>query len=63
MKEKELREHADCSICGKPIGNSGLPLFWKVTVERFGLNVDAVKRQQGLGMMLGAHIAMVMGPR
>lgn len=62
MKEKELRRHADCNICGLKIGASGLPLFWRVTVERFGLDAAACQRQHGLGMAFGAELAMVMGP-
>ena len=63
MKEKELREAADCALCGKKIGASGIPMFWRVTIERHGVKLDAVQRQQGLTMMLGGHagLAMVMG--
>ena len=63
MKEKELRECAVCARCGKKIGATGLPLFWRVRIERYGLKIDALKRQQGLTMMLGGHaiLAQVMG--
>lgn len=62
MKEKELREHAICSRCNKRIGHSGLPLFWRVRVERFGINLRAVRRQDGLAAMLeGPALAQVMG--
>ena len=62
MKESELRKHADCDVCKQKIGHTGLPLFWRVTIERFGIDMNATRRQQGLGMMLGAQLAMVMGP-
>ena len=63
MKEAELRKHARCGVCAKPIGHTGLPLFWRVTVERFGIDFNAMQRQQGLSMMLGsAALAMHMGP-
>lgn len=62
MKERELRQHATCSVCKQPIGKSGVPLFWTVTVNRYGLHADAIRRQTGLGMMLGAPLAAVMGP-
>lgn len=64
MKEKELRAHATCSLCRQKIGASGLPLFYRLTVERFGVKLDAVRRQAGLEMMLGGHvlIAQAMGP-
>lgn len=63
MKEKELRRLATCSLCGQKIGHTGLPLFWVVRVERYGVDLRSVERQQGLGMFLGsAAIAMAMGP-
>jgi len=63
MKEKELRKNAICGLCGKKIGDTGLPLFWRVKIERWSLNMDAVIRQQDLTMMLGhAGLAQAMGP-
>lgn len=63
MKRAELLTHAKCSLCHQPIGNSGVPLFWKVTVERFGLDLRAIKRQDGMGEMMGHHaLAAFMGP-
>ena len=62
MKEDELRKVAECGICHKKIGASGLPLFWRVRLERYGLNTEACSRQQGLGMMISPAIARVMGP-
>ncbi len=38
MKERELREHATCSLCRQKIGHTGLPLFWVVRIERFGID-------------------------
>jgi hypothetical protein len=64
MKEKELRECATCAICGEKIGKSGMPMFWRVRIERHGVDLAAVQRQTGLAMMLGGHagIAAAMGP-
>lgn len=63
MKEKELRELSTCGLCNKKLGQTGagLGLFYKVTVERFMLDPGACSRQTGLGMMIGAQIAAVMG--
>lgn len=63
MKEDELRTHAKCSICKKLIGHTGLPLFWTVKIERHGIKMDVVRRQDGLTAMLGgnAQLAHVMG--
>ncbi len=64
MKEDELRQHAKCSICGMPIGTGGVPFFYRITVEHYVLNVQALQRQQGLTMMMGGHagLARIMGP-
>ena len=62
MKEKELREHATCSICKKKIGHTNLPLFWTVVVERHGINLSAIRRGDALGVYLGSStLAEVMG--
>jgi len=63
MKRAELLEHATCSGCAKRIGHTGLPLFWRVKVERFGIDVSALRRQDGLGQFIGSHaLAAAMGP-
>lgn len=62
MKEKELRKCATCAICGNKIGKSGMPMFWRVKIERHGIDAGAVQRATGLGMMIGAGLAAVMGP-
>ena len=63
MKEKELREICDCSFCGKGIGKAGL-FFYRVKIEKFGLDLQACQKQQGLGLMMGGHggLAQIMGP-
>lgn len=63
LKEDELRALAICSNCRQPIGHAG-PMFWKLTAEQYGVDLNAVKRQDGLGAFLGGHalLARVMGP-
>lgn len=56
MKESELRKHATCSLCRKPIGATGIPLFWTVTIQRWGVNMPALRRQDGLAAMLGSSV-------
>jgi hypothetical protein len=53
-----------CVGCGKGVMHTGLPLCYRVTIERMGIDGRAVQRQAGLEMMLGGHakIANVMGP-
>jgi hypothetical protein len=64
MKEEDLRKSAVCLVCGKPFGSTGLPLFYRVKIERHAVDMKAVQRQQGLAMMLGGNgmLAPVMGP-
>jgi len=64
MKETELRKAAECALCHRPFGHTGMPLFWRVQIKRYGVNAAAVQRQQGLTMTLGGHAALaaVMGP-
>lgn len=63
MKEHDLSLSMVCGRCNKSVVHTGVPLFWRVKVERFGIDLQAVKRQQGLGMFLGSHaLASVMGP-
>lgn len=64
MKENELREIAQCAICNRPFGHTGLPLFWRITVERFSVDMGAIQRQDGLAALLGGNslLAGIMGP-
>ena len=63
MKQRELSKHVKCNGCGNHIARSGLPIFWRVKVERFGIDTTAVKRQHGLSVFLGsAELASFMGP-
>ena len=62
MKESELRACADCGVCGRAIGNSGL-LFFRVRVESWVVDLAAANRQNGLAIhMANAVLAMIMGP-
>ena len=64
LKEDELRELAICRCCKRKIGETPVPILWKLNAERHGLDAGALKRQQGLTDMLGGHAALarVMGP-
>lgn len=62
MKEKELRAVSTCKLCGNKIGKDQLPMFNRVRIQRYILDMAAVQRQQGLGMMIGGGLAQVMGP-
>lgn len=63
MKLSEIKK---CAKCGKGVMHAGLPLFWRVTIERFGIDKAAVDRRAGLetffgGGRAGAALAGVMG--
>jgi hypothetical protein len=63
MKESELRKCARCAHCGKLIGQNQLPIFYRVTIERHGVDVAAVNRKSGLEAFLNSpRLASVMGP-
>lgn len=66
MKEAELIALGKCCICGEPLlghANS-TPTFYTVTVAHHGLNISALQRRFGLGLMLGNNdrIARALGP-
>ena len=63
MRGAELRESVTCALCGQLIGLTGLPLFWRVRIERHGIDLAAVQRQTGLALLLGnSALALAMGP-
>lgn len=53
-----------CAICCKGLMHAGIPLFYRLRVERMGLDLGAIKRQHGLELMMGgaAPLASIMGP-
>ena len=64
MKEKELRESSTCGICGENIGAGQAITFFRVTIERYMMDLSAIQRQSGLAMMFGGRgdLARIMGP-
>lgn len=63
MKEDELRERCDCSICKRPVGHTGVPFFWTASVQRHEVLLNAVQRQSGLAAFLGSSaLAKALGP-
>jgi hypothetical protein len=47
-----------CPMCGKGLMHNGLPLAWKITMHRLGIDVNAVRREQGLEMLMGGSVAL-----
>ena len=52
MKAGELHP---CDLCGKGIIHTGVPLFYRVTVERMGVDVQAVRERRGLHDIFGGR--------
>jgi len=55
-----------CVLCHKPILATGLPIFYRLTVQHCGIDAAALQQHVGLGMMLGGGadgmaLADVMG--
>lgn len=63
LRLSELRAVAECALCGRGVMHTGMPLFYRVKLERFGIKADAIHRQTGLEMHMGnAALAAIMGP-
>lgn len=63
MKEEEIRSVATCAVCKKKFGHTGLPMFWRVTIERYVVDMNALRRLDGLAALLGSSVlASAMGP-
>lgn len=59
MKANEIKK---CLRCGNGVMHTGVPLFWKISVERFGIDLAAVRRHAGMEMLMGSPmLAQVMG--
>lgn len=50
MKANELRP---CDLCGKGLMHSGVPLFFRLTVERLAVDPQAIRERVGLATMFG----------
>lgn len=64
MNEDALRESAECGMCRRGFGHAGGALFYRVRIETWAVNAQAIHRQQGLTMVLGGNalLARHMGP-
>lgn len=56
MKERELRAAAICGVCRQKFGSSGLPVFYRITIARYGVDRGPLMRQTALEMMMGGHV-------
>lgn len=60
MKASEMQR---CALCGEGVMWQGLPVFWRLTVQRMGVDLAAVRQVAGLEMLIGnVAIARALGP-
>ena len=60
MKHKDFKP---CHICGKGVMHAGHPLFLRISVDRLGIDANAVRHAHGLKLMMdgNALLANIMG--
>jgi hypothetical protein len=60
MKQREFEK---CMLCGDGMMKGGDITFYRVNMERFIVDLGAIKRQHGLEIAMGSsELAAVMGP-
>lgn len=47
-----------CVLCGKGVMHTGLPLFYRVKIERLGINVGEVQRAHGMEQFFGGAVGV-----
>lgn len=63
MKERELREIATCSGCGRGLAHAGNPDFYVIEARQMIFDAGALTRRHGLDLMIGnPRIAQVFSP-
>lgn len=60
LKRKDIEK---CKLCERGVAAGGI-VFYRVKLEQFGLDHNAIMQQHGLELQLGGHaaLAQVMGP-
>lgn len=63
MKKKDFK---NCALCGEGMMHNGGILFFRIKIERMGMNLRAIQETHGMEMMMGggqagAALASVMG--
>lgn len=52
------KDFKPCAICHKGVMHTGLPLFWRVHIERMGVDMRAAQRQYGMEQFFGGAVAL-----
>ena len=61
MKHKDFKS---CHLCRKGVMHAGHPLFLQISVDRLGVDWNAVRRTHGIELMMSGNalLANIMGP-
>lgn len=51
MKPADIRP---CDLCGNPLCHTQVPLFWRVQIERLGIDLNVARQLDGLASFLGS---------
>ena len=47
-----------CAICSKGLMHNGMPLVWRITATRIGIDRTAVQRQHGMEQFFQGHVGI-----
>lgn len=50
MKASDIKP---CASCGKGVMHNGLPFFWRIKLERMGMDMNEVHRAVGTEQLVG----------
>lgn len=59
MTEITRQNLRPCACCGKGVLHTGVPLAWRVTVERIAFDRNVIAQQAGLEAMFGGSAAAI----
>lgn len=64
MGEQEIKgakmnagDFRPCALCGKGVMHTGIPLFYRVTIQRMGIDMPEVQRSHGMEQFFGGALA------
>ena len=55
FQRKDIKK---CACCLQGIANKGQFLFWRLKVERLGLDHGAIQREHGMEQFMGGNVAL-----
>lgn len=62
MRRAELIAAAQCAACRRKVGEASFPTFYRLTLERHGLNLPALRRAHGEELLMGSpFLAAALG--